>query len=127
MSDGFYRQTLLPLLGLFTSLGTILCCALPALLVSLGMGAVMAGLVSTAPWITALSAYKGILFAVSGSVLLLSAAVQWRARFAPCPIDPAQARLCGKLRKINIVILSIAAILYLVGFFFAFLAKYVLL
>lgn len=127
MSDGFYRQTLLPLLGLFTSLGTILCCALPALLVSLGMGAVMAGLVSTVPWITALSAYKGILFAVSGGVLVLTGVMQWRTRFAPCPIDPVQARLCRKLRKINIVILSVAAILYLVGFFFAFLAKYVLL
>lgn len=119
-----YKQTLLPMLSLFTSVGTLLCCALPALLVTLGMGAVMAGIVSTAPWITALSAYKPIVFAVSGVMLALAAFMQWRARYAPCPADPAKARACGILRKVSVGILIFSVVIYLIGFFFVFLAKY---
>jgi len=60
-----WRQTILPSLSLFTSVGTLLCCALPALLVTLGMGAALAGFVGAAPWVTAVSDYKGIVFAVA--------------------------------------------------------------
>lgn len=124
MSSRAYKQTLLPMLSLFTSVGTLLCCALPALLVTLGLGAVMAGIVSTAPWITALSAYKPIVFAVSGVMLALAAFMQWRSRFMACPIDPVQARACGILRKVSVGILIFSVTIYLIGFFFAFLAKY---
>ncbi len=122
--SNLYKQNLLPMLSLFTSLGTLLCCALPALLVTLGMGAVMAGLISTAPWITALSAYKPVVFAVSGIMIALAGFMQWRSRNAPCPIDPIKARACGTLRKLSIGILIFSTIIYMIGFFFAFLAKY---
>lgn len=118
------KQTLLPMLSLFTSLGTLMCCALPALLVTIGMGATMAGLVSAAPWITALSDYKPIVFAVSGIMLAFAAFMQWRARNAPCPIDPAKARACASLRKFSWGVIIFSVVIYLVGFFFAFLAKY---
>ena len=118
------KQTLLPMLSLFTSLGTLMCCALPALLVTIGMGATMAGLVSAAPWITALPDYKPIVFAVSGVMLAAAAFMQWRARNAPCPIDPAKARACAMLRKFSLSVIIFSVVIYLVGFFFAFLAKY---
>lgn len=126
MSEGLYKQTLLPMLSLFTSVGTLVCCALPALLVSLGMGAVMAGLISNVPWITALSAYKPIVFAVSGVVLVVAGVLQWRARFAPCPADPSKARACRILRRISWGILAFSYVAYLIGFFFAFVAVYFL-
>ena len=48
----------LSLLTLFTSGGTLICCALPALLVSLGAGAVMASVVSSVPQIVWFSEHK---------------------------------------------------------------------
>ena len=57
MSNNLYKQTIAPTLSLFSSVGTLLCCALPALLVTLGMGAALAGFVSAVPWITAISDY----------------------------------------------------------------------
>jgi len=117
-----WRQTILPSLSLFTSLGTLLCCALPALFVTLGMGAALAGFVSTVPWITAISEYKIWVFAIAGVLLILSAVLQWRARNAPCPADPLKARACARLRKISWGILFFAIFVYLTGFFFAFLA-----
>ncbi len=123
---GIYKQTALPILSLFTSVGTLICCALPALLVSIGMGAAMAGLVTNVPWITSLSDYKAIVFTVSGVMLCLSAFMQWRARYAPCPIDPVKARACGILRKISWGMIYFSILVYIVGFFFAFLAVYFL-
>ena len=79
-------------LSLFASTGTLVCCALPSLLVALGMGATMAGLVSAVPQLIWLSQYKAYVFAISGVLILGSAILQYNARNAPCPIDPAQAR-----------------------------------
>lgn len=121
-----WRQTILPSLSLFTSVGTLLCCALPALLVSLGMGAALAGLVGSAPWVTALSDYKIPVFAVAGGFIALSTMLQWRARKQPCPADPKQAKACARFRKISRIILMIAALLFAVGFFFSFMAVHVL-
>ena len=117
-----WRQTILPSLSLFTSVGTLLCCALPALLVTLGMGSVLAGFISSAPWITALSTYKPHVFIVSGILILLAILTQWRTRHAPCPADPRQAKACAMLRKISTVILGVATLFYLIGLFFAFFA-----
>ncbi len=46
------------ILSLFTSFSTLLCCALPALLVALGFGAVIAGLVSNLPFLVTLTKYR---------------------------------------------------------------------
>lgn len=120
-----WRQTILPSLSLFTSVGTLLCCALPALLVTLGMGAALAGFVGAAPWVTAVSDYKGIVFAVAGVLLALAAFMQWRARNAPCPADPPKAKACSRLRKISWLILGLSILIYMIGFFFAFIAVHV--
>ena len=121
MND-FWKQTILPSLSLFTSIGTLLCCALPALLVTIGMGAALSGFISNMPWITAISDYKVSLFIGAGLLLALSFFMQWRARHAPCPADPLKAKACKRLRTVSWWILSLAIIIYAIGFFFAFLA-----
>ena len=120
-----WQQTILPSLSLFASVGTLLCCALPALLVTLGLGAALAGFIGAAPWITAISEYKTSLFIGAGTLLVLSAWVQWRSRYAPCPTDPIKARACKKLRQISWIILGVSILIYVVGFFFAFIAVHV--
>ena len=121
------KQTLLPTLSLFTSLGTLLCCALPALLVTLGAGAALAGLVSSAPWLVTLSRYKLWTFTIAGMLILAAGFMRWRARGAPCPVDPDQARACMRLRRVSAIIYWLSVGVYAVGFFFAFVAEHVLL
>lgn len=122
MPTNLYKQAIAPTLSLFTSVATLLCCALPALLVTLGMGAALAGFVSAVPWITAISEYKVWVFSLAGLMLGLSAYWQWRGRTAPCPADPLQAKACTRLRKISWLILGVSILIYLTGFFFAFIA-----
>lgn len=121
------RDTLAPTLSLFASTSTLLCCALPALLVTLGLGASLAGLVSAAPWLVALSKYKAWLFAGSGLLLAGAGWLTWRARSLPCPVDQAAARACLRLRAISAWMMGLSAFVWAVGFFFAFLAADLLL
>ena len=120
------QSRLLPFLSLFTSAGTLVCCALPALLVSIGAGAALAGLVSTVPQLIWLSTYKGQVFTVAGVLLLVTGIIQWRMRNAPCPADPDLAASCMRMRSINKWVFILSVLIYLVGFFFAFLAVKVL-
>jgi disulfide bond formation protein DsbB len=117
-----WRDSLGPTLALFGSAGTLVCCALPALLVSLGMGAAVAGLVTAVPQITWFSDHKPLVFGGSGALIALSAVMQWRARNGPCPVAPQQAAVCQRLRRISWGILGFAAVAWTVGFFFAFVA-----
>lgn len=119
-----FKDTLAPILSLFTSFTTLICCALPALFVSLGMGAVVAGMVSSMPWLVWLSDHKVIVFAVAAILIVIAGGLMWQARNLPCPADPKKAKACAILRKISWVILGLSVVLYLIGFSFAFLLKY---
>ena len=65
-------------LALFTTTGTLVCCALPITLVSLGLGASLASLVSAAPFLVTLSLYKNWVFSISGGLLALSGWLMYR-------------------------------------------------
>lgn len=121
------RETVAPTLALFASASTLLCCALPALLVTIGAGAVMAGLVSNVPGYVWLTAHKVELFLLSGVLLAVAFGARWATRTAPCPTDPKQARACTRMRRVGGIILWSAIAAYIVGGFFAFFAADLLL
>lgn len=115
-------RILAPTISLFTSAATLVCCALPALMVSLGMGAVLAGLVSDFPQLIWLSQNKTLVFGLAAMLLLVAGIMLWRARNLPCPADPAQAKACTSLRRISWIIYGVSVLLFLTGVFFAFVA-----
>lgn len=119
------RQSIVPTLALFSSFGTLLCCALPALLVTIGAGAAVAGLVSAAPQLIWLSEHKVGLFIFAGVTLMASGVMRHLNRNAPCPVDPAKAQACERLRRFNAIIFYFSLTLYVTGFYFAFIAQYV--
>jgi hypothetical protein len=107
-------------LALFASSGTLICCALPALLVALGAGAALAGLVSAVPGLVWVSEYKAEVFVFAGLMLAASGTLQWRNRFAPCPVDPALRDACLRTRKASARIYLASLAVYAVGGWFAF-------
>ncbi len=107
-------------ISLFTSGGTLICCALPALMVSLGAGATLAGLVGTFPQIVWLSAHKVPLFITALVMLAIAGAMQWRARSLPCPADPALAAACMRTRRFSLWIYAFSVAVFGVGALFAF-------
>jgi hypothetical protein len=108
------------MLSIFTSSGTLVCCALPALLVGIGAGAALSGLVSTVPQIVWLSANKGIVFGVAAMMLVVAGVLQWRVRLAPCPTDPLLASACLRVRRMSASIYAGSIAIFVVGVLFAF-------
>ncbi|MGY6627244.1 MAG: hypothetical protein ACXIVL_01895 [Oceanicaulis sp.] len=122
-----FREAAAPALALFASAGTLICCALPALLVTIGAGAVMAGLATNVPGLIFLSAHKEWVFTIAALVLAAAFAMRWATRNAPCPADPAQAAACTRMRKVGGWALWSALVLLVIGGFFAFFAAELLL
>lgn len=114
------RASSVSVLTLFTSAGTLVCCALPILLVSLGMGAAVVSLTSSAPWLITLSEHKLWVFSASLVMLVLCAWFIYRPGRS-CPTDPALARACQRMDLINRWIYWGSVTVWLTGFFFAFL------
>ncbi len=108
--------------SLFASASTLLCCALPALLVALGAGAALSSLISVVPQLVILSEYKIELFVFAGLMLIISCALQWRNRFAPCPTDPVLRDSCLKTRRVSSWVFGFSVLLYAIGGWFAFIA-----
>ena len=94
------RLRLIQALSLLFTSGTLVCCVLPATLVLLGAGSVMASLVSAVPSLVLLSANKPIVFGVAGGGLLVAGVALWRqATRGSCPSDPDRRRACLVLQR----------------------------
>ncbi len=109
-----------PYLALFGSFGTLVCCALPAAFVALGAGATLASLLGHFPQLIWLSQNKEITFAISGLFIALGYFNLWRTRNDPCPLDPRLAKACRTGKRVSWIVLSVSALLFVVGGVFAF-------
>lgn len=107
--------------ALLASSGTLVCCVLPAVMVSLGAGATLAGLVTAVPQLIWLSERKGLVFGVAAVALAVAGLLLWRARSAPCPADPALARACTRLRRWSNGLYAFSVVATVAGAVFAFL------
>lgn len=116
-----FQQRTVGWLTLFTSTGTLICCALPILVVTLGLGAAMAAVTSAAPFLVTLALHKSWVFAGSGLMLLISGWLLYRSRRA-CPSDPELRRLCERAQRWNRRIHGISVAIWGVGAFAAYLA-----
>jgi len=108
--------------SLFTSLSTLLCCALPSLLVLVGLGATVASALSALPWLVTLSRHKAWTFAISGTLIALSFVNTYyfapKIRREECSADDPNA--CAEVSKLSKVLLWISVGIYAVGFFVAY-------
>jgi hypothetical protein len=125
MQTRAHADGILGYLSLFTSVSTLLCCALPSLLVLVGLGATVASAVTAAPWLITLSRHKEWTFTIAG--LLIAAnffyvflvAPKLRGTNQTCPVD--QPNACSSASRMNRWVLWVSAGIYLAGFFSAYL------
>jgi mercuric ion transport protein len=110
--------------SLFTSLGTLLCCALPSLLVLLGLGATVATVLASVPWLVTLSHHKVWVFTVAGVLITLNFiqtyAVGPRLRSTNESCSPENPEACDTATRVSKAVLWIAAAIYALGFFVAY-------
>ena len=116
------RSAVLNYFSLFTSLSTLLCCALPSLLVLFGLGASVASMLAFMPWLVTLSRYKHWTFGVSGVLIALSFFNMYyvapRMRPKQCTADDSSA--CEEASRLSITLLWVSTGIYAVGIFVAY-------
>lgn len=110
--------------GLFTSFGTLLCCAIPSTLVLLGFGASLAGVLGEFPQLIWLSEHKEIVFGVSFFMLGLSWGAQKYAATQACPIDKKED--CEKTKSWSKPLFFITLGINVIGAFYAFILPHLL-
>ena len=118
------RAALLNYFSLFSSFSTLICCALPSVLVLLGMGTTVASLLSAAPWLVSLSRHKIWTFSIAGVLIAMSFVMTYL--IAPrlqegetCDADDPTT--CGEVSKVSRAVLWGSAAIWLCGFFVAYL------
>jgi mercuric ion transport protein len=118
------RAALLNYFSLFSSFSTLICCALPSVLVLLGMGTTVASLLSTAPWLVSLSRHKIWTFSIAGVLIATSFVMTYliapRLRQGEA-CDADDPTTCGEVSKISRVVLWGSAFIWSCGFFVAYL------
>ena len=116
------RSAVLNYFSLFTSLSTLMCCALPSLLVLFGLGTSVASMLSFMPWLVTLSRHKQWTFAVSGALIALSFVNMYyiapRIRAKQCGAEDPSA--CEEASKLSRVLLWVSAAIYGAGMFVAY-------
>ncbi|MCU1223431.1 MAG: hypothetical protein JWQ42_1524 [Edaphobacter sp.] len=118
------RAALLNYFSLFSSFSTLICCALPSVLVLLGMGTAVASMLSAAPWLVSLSRHKIWTFSIAGTLIAASFVMTYvvapRLRDGEvCEADDPTT--CGEVSKLSRVILWGSALIWSGGFFVAYL------
>ncbi len=118
------RAVLLNYFSLFSSFSTLICCALPSVLVLLGLGTTVASLLSAAPWLVSLSQHKIWTFSMAGTLIAASFVMTYA--IAPrlqhgenCVADDPTT--CGEVSNLSRVILWGSALIWSGGFFVAYL------
>lgn len=123
---GKRENPLLSYLSLFTSFGTLLCCAVPSLLVLLGLGATVASFLSAMPWLVTLARHKIWVFTVSGALIasdflyIYCLSPRLKAQGEACSIGNGPTA-CNTATRISRAALWVATVTYAVGFFTAYL------
>jgi mercuric ion transport protein len=116
------RSAVLSYFSLFTSASTLLCCALPSLLVLSGLGASVASMLSFLPWLVTLSRHKVWTFSISGALIALSFINTYyivpRLRTQEC--SPDNPTGCAEASRFSKILLWVSAVIYGVGFFVAY-------
>jgi hypothetical protein len=100
------------------SLATLLCCALPSLLVLLGLGTTVAAVVSNAPWLVAISRSKEWVFTAAA---LLIASSRLYLRWIVPRVAATGAACPHYLSRATRTAWWTSVLLYSLAFFVAFL------
>ncbi|HHJ11720.1 MAG TPA: hypothetical protein ENK00_00950 [Chromatiales bacterium] len=119
--DPLLREGGVTWLALFASTGTLVCCALPIVLVTLGLGAAVASLTSALPFLIVLSKHKIWVFLFSGVMLVLAGWLLYRPGRS-CPTEPARAAACARAQRWNRRVWGVSVAIWCMGFTAAYLA-----
>tara|TARA_B100000029_G_scaffold412182_1_gene414773 strand:+ start:724 stop:1113 length:390 start_codon:yes stop_codon:yes gene_type:complete len=113
------KNKALSILSLFTSSGTLICCALPALVATLAGGAAVSGMVAAFPVLIPISQTKGWIFLIGGLLLILNGSFVFRTKKeVACEVGEETA--CEIVDRFNRRMFFVSCGVYSIGAFSAY-------
>tara|TARA_B110000211_G_scaffold114322_1_gene132571 strand:- start:1144 stop:1521 length:378 start_codon:yes stop_codon:yes gene_type:complete len=107
--------------SLFASSSTLICCALPAIFITLGAGASFASLITVFPFLITLSKYKVYITLGAFIMIVIAGYINYITYYLPCPADPELGRTCMQTRKRSRYVFYISAFLFVFSTIFTYL------
>ena len=98
------------LIILISSSSTLVCCVLPSLLVTLGLGASLVNLIDTFPFLITISEYKFTIFIITAIILIFNYKLMNNKK--QCPIGELEDN-CQELSSVSNKILKFSIGIYL--------------
>ena len=110
--------------SLFASTSTLICCALPAIFVTLGAGASFASLLGVFPFLIVLSQYKIAISLFALLMIAVAGVVNYKTARMPCPADPELGRACLKTRQRSRKIYYVSTGIFICASIFTYAVPY---
>jgi hypothetical protein len=114
------KENLPSLVALLASSSTLICCALPALLVLLGAGASLANFITIFPFFIVLSKNKILISIIATVTLSLAGYLNYKTYHMPCPVDPTLSKQCMQTRKRSVYIYIISVFIFIFATIFTY-------
>ena len=114
------RENLPSLVALLASSSTLICCALPALLVLLGAGASLANFITIFPFFIVMSKHKILISIIATVTLSLAGYLNYKTYHTPCPADPVLGKQCMQTRKRSVYIYIISVFIFIFATIFTY-------
>ena len=121
MKEKYIQSPMVNFFALLSSSSTLLCCALPAILVSMGAGAVFANIISVFPALTVISRFKVEITIMTFIILVAVGVLHSKTAKMPCPADPSLGRACLKSRKRSRNVYYLSCFLFVTASIFTFI------
>ena len=115
------ESTKLSIITLIASFSTLICCALPAVLVGLGAGATLASMVNVFPELIIISEYKVQISIITLIILLVAGVFIKKSDSLPCPTDPRLRDVRLKTRKRSKLIYLISVLIFISASVFTYI------
>ncbi len=113
-------QRVASVLALFTSMGTLICYALPVALATLAGGSAVFALTSAVPWLIPLSRQKNWIFPAAALLLAVNGILVFRPKGkVACAVTGGNG--CKAAGRFSKAVFFISAAILAVGVFFAYL------
>ena len=112
--------------SLIASSSTLICCALPSLLVVLGAGASFASLLTIFPFLIMLSQHKVTISLIALATIALAGFTHYKTARMPCPADPELGRACLQSRKRARVLYYVSVSIFVFATIFTYLVPRVI-
>lgn len=119
MWQALRESKLMAYASLFTSFGTLICCAIPSTLVLLGFGASLAGFLGEYPQFIWLSDNKELVFGLSFFMLSVSYGGQKLGARNTCPVEKRES--CESAKSWSKPLFYVSLAINVIGAFYAFI------